>query len=107
MLNSVCFFQVLLWMLWQGELQFEKQRSLDFVTQLQTVESERNLLQRQLEESVLQIQSLSDDLNQSRSQSLQEVATLRKSLESSTMERDAAIVSRVCWLSLSVLLYPR
>lgn len=32
----------------------------------------------------------------------QEMATLRKSLESSTMERDAAIVSRVCWLSLSV-----
>ncbi|CAK9207908.1 unnamed protein product [Sphagnum troendelagicum] len=63
-------------------------------SQLQTVESERNLLQRQWEESVLQIQSLSDDLNQSRSQSLQEVATLRKSLESSTMERDAAIVSR-------------
>jgi hypothetical protein len=55
----------------EGELQFEKQRSLDFVTQLQTVESERNLLQSQLEESVLQIQSLSDDLNQSRSQSLQ------------------------------------
>jgi predicted nucleic acid-binding Zn-ribbon protein len=78
----------------EGELQFEKQRSLDFVTQLQMVESERNLLQRQWEESVLQIQSLSDDLNQSRSQSLQEVATLRKSLESSTMERDAAIVSR-------------
>jgi len=78
----------------EGELQFEKQRSLDFVTQLQTVESERNLLQRQWEESVLQIQSLSDDLNQSRSQSLQEVATLRKSLESSTMERDAAIMSR-------------
>lgn len=72
------------------------------LSQLQTVESERNLLQRQWEESVLQIQNLSDDLNQSRSQSLQEMATLRKSLESSTMERDAAIVSRVCWLSLSV-----
>ncbi|CAK9263799.1 unnamed protein product [Sphagnum jensenii] len=64
------------------------------LSQLQTVESERNLLQRQWEESVLQIQNLSDDLNQSRSQSLQEMATLRKSLESSTMERDAAIVSR-------------
>ncbi|CAK9866225.1 unnamed protein product [Sphagnum jensenii] len=64
------------------------------LSQLQTVESERNLLQRQWEESVLQIQNLSDELNQSRSQSLQEMATLRKSLESSTMERDAAIVSR-------------
>lgn len=81
----------------QGELEAMTIRFQNMEEKLQQVESERDLLRRQKEETSMKVGSLQDDLDRARGQVSQDektVAMLRKSLDTITMERDAAFISR-------------
>lgn len=81
----------------QGELEAMTIRFQNIEEKLQQVEAERDLLRRQKEETSVKVESLQDDLDRARGQVSQDektVAMLRKSLDTITMERDAAFISR-------------
>ncbi|KAG0561956.1 hypothetical protein M758_9G121600 [Ceratodon purpureus] len=81
----------------QVELEAMTIRLQNVEEKLQQVESERDLLRRQKEETAVKAGSLQDDLDRARGQVSQDektVAMLRKSLDTITMERDAAFISR-------------